>query len=97
MSVDDKFYERADAHINLSNEQLKEIGSGKVAESMMFSLARFNSWISAGGYKSGEEMVEERDVIIQYFTTQYIKMLGENLDDYIENFDKYMDMANEKA
>ncbi len=97
MSIDNKFYERADAHINLSNAQLNEIGSGQVAASMMFSLARFNSWISAGGYKSGEEMADERNIIIEYFTTQYLNMLEENVDDYIANFDKYMDAAKEKT
>ena len=97
MSVDDKFYERADAHIVLSNEQLNQIGSGKVAESMMFALARFNSWISAGGYKSAEEMAEERAIIIEYFTTKYKSMLEENVDDYIANFDKYMDADKEKS
>ena len=95
--VDDKFYDRADAHINLSNDQLKEIGSGKVSASMMFALARFNSWVSAGGVSSSEEMKEKREEIVEYFSGQYRKMLEDNLDDYIENFEKYMGSGNEKA
>jgi len=95
--VDDKFYDRADAHIHLSNDQLKDIGGGKVSASMMFALARFNSWVSAGGFKSSEEMKEKREEIIEYFSDQYRKMLEDNLDDYIENFEKYMGSGNEKA
>ena len=38
--VDDKFYERADAHIHLSNEQItEEAGRGKVSASTMYSTA----------------------------------------------------------
>jgi hypothetical protein len=93
--VDDKFYDRADAHIHLSNAQLEEIGSGKVSASMMFALARFNSWVSARGFNSSEEMKEKRAETIEYFSTEYQKMLEDNLDDYITNFDRYMERKNE--
>jgi len=32
---DDKFYERADAHIQLSNEQIADAGRGQASASMM--------------------------------------------------------------
>jgi len=48
--VDDKFYERADAHIHLCNDQIsKDISKGKVSASTMYATARFNAWISACG------------------------------------------------
>ena len=48
--VDDEFYERADAHIHLSNGQISEkVGTGKVSASNMYATARFNAWVSAGG------------------------------------------------
>lgn len=93
--VDDKFYDRADAHIHLSNDQVKDIGSGKVSASMMFALARFNAWVSAGGFQSSEDMKAKREEISAYFSSQYQKMLEDNLDDYIANFDKYMGSKNE--
>lgn len=88
--VDDKFFERADAHINLANEQLSEESVGRVSASMMFSVARFNSWVSAIGFDSSEEMKEAKEETIKYFLSEYERMLGENLDNYIENFDKFM-------
>ena len=97
MDVDDKFYDRADAHINLSNEQLKDIGLVKVNDSMMYALVRFNSWVSASGFDSAKEMSASRDEIIDYFSIQYRKMLEENLDNYIANFDKFMGIANKEA
>jgi hypothetical protein len=88
--VDPAFYERADAHIHLSNEQNKTIERGKVSASMLYASARYNSWISACGFSSGEEMMSTRAETIEYFVAQYRLMLEENLDDYIQNFAKYM-------
>lgn len=89
--TDDAFYDRADAHINLSNTQITEdIGRGKVSASFMYSVARFNAWVSACGWESGEEMAEAKEETVEYFMTEYRKMLEENLDDYIKNFASYM-------
>jgi len=88
--IDDKFFERADAHINLSNEQLSDTDIGKVSASMMYSVARFNAWVSAFRFNNSTEMKGSKQEIIKYFVTEYEKMLTENLDDYIENFDNYM-------
>jgi len=88
---DDKFYDRADEHIGIANEQISaEVGKGKVSASFMYAVARFNSWISASTCDDQEEMIKDRDYFIDYFTKQYREMLEENLDDYIENFDSYM-------
>lgn len=89
--LDPTFYDRADAHIHLSNDQItEEIGRGKVSASFMYSLARFNAWVSACGWKEGHELAEAKEDTVEYFVEQYRKMLSENLDDYINNFDEYM-------
>lgn len=89
--LDDKFYERADAHIHLSNEQLDGmITAGKVSASMMYATARFNAWISASGHHSGESLAAKRAETIDYFMEGYRQMLEANLDEYIKNFDAYM-------
>jgi len=95
--VDNKFYERADAHIHLCNEQIsKDIGKGKVSASTMYATARFNAWVSACGWGSGKEMAEAKAETLEYFVTQFSKMLEENLDDYIENFQSYMQVSESK-
>ena len=88
--VDDAFYERADAHIHLANDQLKGISAGKVSASMMYAASRFNAWRSATGFDTAEEMKDAKDKTVAYFVAEYEKCLTENLDDYIENFDKYL-------
>ena len=88
--TDAKFFDRADAHIHLANEQLEGMPRGKVSASMMYGTARFNAWVTACGFKSGSQMTAERNATIDYFVAQYRAMLEENFDDYAENFARYM-------
>ena len=90
--ADAGFYERADAHIHLANDQLKEVDDrGKVSASTMYAVSRFNTWVSACGFPSGEDMALAREEVIEYFATQYRLMLEENFDDYVQNFSTYME------
>ena len=92
---DDKFFDRADAHIHLSNDQISgEVTKGKVSASMMYATARFNSWVSATGWTNQEEMEAAKAETIEYFVKEYRKMLDENLNDYIKNFNRYMGGSN---
>lgn len=90
---DPKFFERADAHIFLSNDQLKDAGPGKVSASMMYATARFNAWRSWIGFDNAEDMAKQRDGTVKYFVEQYQLMLEENLDDYIRNFEKFRETS----
>ena len=94
--ADNKFFERADAHIHLSNEQLANVSSGRVSASMLYASARFNAWFNASGFHSAEEMAAAKNEALEYFSSEYRKALEENLDDYIANFDKYMAANNDK-
>ena len=87
---DDKFYDRADDHIHLSNDQLKEVSLGKVSASMMYASARLSAWVSACGFQDGGQMKSARNETIEYFVAEYQNMLEENFDDYILNFTQYM-------
>ena len=90
-ATDQAFYDRADAHIELSNEQLKTFENiGQVNASMMFGTTRVNAWVSARSFKSGEEMAQAREAMLKYFCDQYRLMLEDNLDDHINNFGQYM-------
>ncbi len=88
--TDKAFFERADAYITLANEQATNVSRGKVSASMMFATARFNAWVSASGTESGEELASVKEEAIEYFVSEYRKMLEENLGEYVEHFDKYM-------
>lgn len=87
---DDAFFDRADAHIELANQQVAGTDNGKVSASMLYATARFNTWVAASGYRTGKSMAEDREKIRDYFVGEYVKMLEDHLDDYIGNFDRYM-------
>lgn len=96
--LDKEFYARADAHIHLSNDQISDkVGRGMVSASNMYATARFNAWVSATGWDSGKEMADAKAETLEYFVTEYKKMLEENLDDYIDNFDSYMELSDSDA
>ncbi|HEY5826283.1 MAG TPA: DUF3144 domain-containing protein [Cyclobacteriaceae bacterium] len=87
--VDDGFFDRADAHIHLSNEQMAKVSVGKVSASMLYSTARFNAYVSAREWTNRAELNNAKQETISFFVKEYEKMLTENLDDYIKNFDHY--------
>jgi len=95
--TDEQFFSRADEHISLSNQQVKTATKGEASASMLFATARFNAWVSACGCDSGNELSDVRDEAIEYFTSEYRRMLEENLDEYIANFDRYMAAPGDDA
>ncbi len=96
--LDEKFYERADAHISLANSHINSnIHPGMVSNSFMYGASRFNAWVAAAGFTNGEDMKKEKKEILDFFTNQYRLMLEENLDNYAENYDHYMGVSKEQA
>jgi len=95
--LDDTFFERADAHINLANDHVNaKVEPRLVSASLMFSSARFNAWISASGFQNGEELKARKKELLEYFVSQYSSMLEENLDNYADNYDLYMGISQEE-
>ncbi|HEX5005487.1 MAG TPA: DUF3144 domain-containing protein [Hyphomonadaceae bacterium] len=88
--LDDAFYQRADAHIHLANDQAAGAPHEMVNASLLFSAARFSAFVSARGFASGESMAAKRQETVDYFVSGFRQMLEGNLDAYIGNFDAYM-------
>lgn len=87
---DTTFYKRADAHIELSNQQLEQTPGPAVGASMSWSAARFNTWLCANMYGTKAEMVRRRDEAIAQLTEHYAQQLRENFDNYIDHFETYV-------
>jgi len=62
---------------------------GEVSASLLYAAARFNAFIVAANASSAKEMEDDKRRAIKYFVDQYTKMLAENLDDQIANFDRF--------
>jgi hypothetical protein len=87
--VDAGFWDRADAFIHLANRQCAEAPAGKVSASLLYAASRFNAFVVASGMASSAALDAAKAETIDYFTREFRKMLEDNLDDYIQNFDKY--------
>lgn len=86
------FFGRADAHIHLSNDQAKNAKTGNVSASMLYGTARYNAYAVACTFKKSADFAAERDKIVEYLMDQYKKMLEENMSDYVNNFEKYINV-----
>ena len=87
---DPTFFDRADSFIHLANDHCANVGRGKVSASLMYGSARFQAWNAATWAENSSEMQSKRDETIRYYVDQYRAMLEEHLDEYINNFDRYM-------
>jgi hypothetical protein len=87
---DPKFWERANAIINLANDQCEAADPSEVGASTLYATARFNAFIVAKTTGSAENMKLEKERALDYFTDQFRKMLEVNLDDFAANFDDFM-------
>ncbi len=94
-NADPGFYQRANAHINLANEQLQQDIHGKVSASFAYGAARFATSLCASGYAKREDMVAHRKDNIDYFVREFRLALEEHMDDYIEHFDQYMKLSKQ--
>jgi hypothetical protein len=88
--IDAAFWERADAIIGLANEQGTKVPNSNVSASLLYAAARFNAFIVANGTSDAATMKADKEEAIRYFTEEYRKMLSQNFDDYIANFDGYL-------
>ena len=88
------FYHRADAFIELANGQLSPTShSGQVGASLLYAAARYSASVASIGFVKGDDLRKEKEDILDFYTKQYRQMLSDNLDDYAQNFDKYIQVG----
>ena len=88
--TDNEFRARADAFIRLANEQRRDAANDKVNASLLYAATRFNAFVVASAAQNADEMREDKEEAIRYFTQKFSEMLRENIDDYIENYQDYI-------
>ena len=87
---DDEFWEITDKFIELANEQCDKHKNGKVSSSILFSAARFNSFMYSSTAKSLDDFIKDKELAIDFLTSEYRKVLIENLSDYEKNYKDYL-------
>ncbi len=88
-STDKEFWQLADSFIALANEHCNSVSNKKVSAAFLYAAARFNAFIVAANSSGKEQLAVEKDNAVTYFMEEYERMLRENLDDHIENFERY--------
>ncbi|WP_201579598.1 DUF3144 domain-containing protein [Psychrobacter sp. Pi2-52] len=87
------FYQRADAIIGIANSQLgPDAHSGQVGASLLYAAARYSASVASIGFVKGDDFAKEKDDIVEFYVKQYRQMLSDNLTDYAQNFDKYVQL-----
>ena len=89
---DNAFYDRVDAHIHMSNDQKKSAAAEGVNASMLYASARFCAWLSASRFGAAGALEAKKQETVDYFVNGFRQFLEGNIDDYIKNFDRFMDM-----
>jgi Protein of unknown function (DUF3144) len=86
---DKEFWELADSFINLANKHLATVPRSKVSATFLYAVARFNAFVVTANTETRTELEADKERAIAYFAEQYEKMLRENIDDHLANYEKY--------
>lgn len=79
---DRQFRRMADAFIDQANAFIDEAPKEEVGMALLFAASRFNAFVVASHAPSIEKYDEDRERAVQFFSSEYVRMLEENLDDY---------------
>ena len=83
---DNTFWERADAIINLANDQSSDESISRVANSLLYAAARYNAFDYWSFHETASEFSESRLEAIESCVEQFRKMLVENFDDHLDRY-----------
>jgi hypothetical protein len=83
--TDNEFRACADAFIRLADEQRHDAANDKVNASLLYAATRFHAFVVASAAQNADEMREDKEEAIRYFSQKVSEMLSENIDDYIAN------------
>jgi len=87
--VDEEFWKRADAYIQLANGQSDLANFGEVNASFTYACARFNAFVITSEAPSVEALKDAKARALEHFTAEFRKMLEDNLDDHIAHYGQY--------
>jgi hypothetical protein len=87
--IEKTFQERCDEFIAVANQQHAETDVENVNAALLFSAARFNVFSTVRQFDDVEQLKEEKQKIVDYFTQRYADMMNQNFEEYIERFDTY--------
>jgi hypothetical protein len=85
--IDREFRAVVDRFIHLANEQIETVPREHVSLALLYAAARFNSFIVSTHAPDKAKFRADRPKAFEFFTSEYRRMLEENLDDYERVYD----------
>ena len=77
-----QFYKTADSFIDVANNHCETQENTVVGSALLFATARFSSFVVASQSKDRESYEAEIDNALEFFTSEFKRMLTQNLEDY---------------
>ena len=86
--VDKEFRAVVDSFIHLANKQSETASRENVNMALLYAAARFNSFVVASHAEDLKKYQSDRETAMEFFLSEYRRMLAENLDDYQKVYDQ---------
>jgi len=93
------FRELADSFIELANQHCDNIESNRVGSALLYATARFSAFVVASHASDKGHYESEIENALDFFSTEFRRMLGENLEQYKSVFKeapKYQHLIKDK-
>lgn len=87
---DGRFFQNAGAHIELSNQQVRDAVPSQVVAAMIHATARFSTWAWAVSSESAEQFESRRQQALDGFLADCRRNFEEHYNDHSRNFDRLM-------
>ncbi len=84
---DKMFYDLADAHIGVANEQMGQVKPSLASAAMLFAASRFNAFVIMAASANKGEMLAQKEAAIAYFLNEYETYLRENIDEHLARYE----------
>jgi hypothetical protein len=88
-TIDERFFDRADEIISLTNKQAKNVGSPFLAcGSLLYAAARFSAYEVVLKAKDDEKIEAERESAISFFSSQFAEMMEQCIAEHLSGHDR---------
>ena len=83
-----EFRQLADSFIDVANKHCDSVDNSRVGSAMLFASARFAAFVVASHSRNREQFDAEIDNALAFFSSEFKRMLGENLEEYKSVFSR---------
>jgi len=87
---EDNYWALVEAFVESANQAMETLDMGIVSAALLNAAARFNAYVLAASSLDANEFAEDLPDTTNYLTGRYRDLLKEHLEDYKENYKKYI-------